>query len=59
MHVDSKQYLFNMIEVTPTPAEVARLRCDPAVKLIEHDTVVSIGAIKPDISRAAAIAAWE
>jgi hypothetical protein len=45
MHVESKQYLFNMIQVTLTPAEVARLRCDPAVKLIEHNAVVSIGAI--------------
>jgi hypothetical protein len=45
LHVDSKQYLFNMIQVTMTPGEVARLRCDPAVKFIEHNGVVLIGAI--------------
>jgi hypothetical protein len=45
LHVDSKLYLLNMIQVTLTPAEVGRLRCDPAVKLIEHHGVVSIGAI--------------
>ena len=45
LHVDSKLYLFNMIQVTMTPGEVARLRCDPAVKSIEHNSVVSIRAI--------------
>jgi hypothetical protein len=45
LRVDSKQYLFNMIQATMTPAEVARLRCDPAVKFIEHNGVVLIGAI--------------
>jgi hypothetical protein len=45
MHVDSKYPETNMIQVAPTPAEVARLRCDPAVKFIEHKSVVLIGAI--------------
>jgi hypothetical protein len=45
MHVDSKYSKTNVIQVTPTPAEVARLRCDPAVKFIEHNGVVLIGAI--------------
>ena len=45
LHVDSNQQLFNMIQVTMTPGEVARLRCDPAVKLIEYHGVVLIGAI--------------
>jgi hypothetical protein len=45
MLVESKQVLFKMIQVTPTPNEVARLRCDPAVKFIEHNGVVLIGAI--------------
>jgi hypothetical protein len=45
MHVDSKYSETNVIQVTPTPAEVARLRCDPAVKFIEHNGVVLIGAI--------------
>jgi hypothetical protein len=44
LRVDSKQYLFNMIQATMTLAEVARLRCDPAVKLIEHNGIVLIGA---------------
>jgi hypothetical protein len=45
LRVDSKLYLFNMIQVTMTPDELARLRCDPAVKFIEHNSVVSIRAI--------------
>jgi hypothetical protein len=45
LRVDSKQYLLNMIQVTMTPAEVARLRCDPAVNFVEHNGVVLIGAI--------------
>jgi hypothetical protein len=45
MHVDSKYSKTNVIQVTPTPAEVARLRRDPAVKFIEHNGVVLIGAI--------------
>lgn len=44
LHVDSNQYLFNMIQVTMTPGEVARLRCDPAVKQVEYHRVVLIGA---------------
>jgi hypothetical protein len=45
MLVESRQVLFKLIQVTPTPDEVARLRCDPAVKSIEHNGVVLIGAI--------------
>jgi hypothetical protein len=45
LRIDSKQYLFNTIQVTMTPAEVARLRCDAAVKLIEYHGEVLIGAI--------------
>jgi hypothetical protein len=45
MHVDSQYSKTDMIQVTPTPAEVARLRCDPAVKSIEHNSVVLFGAI--------------
>jgi hypothetical protein len=45
LHVDSKQYLFNMIQLTSTPGEVDRLRCDPAVKLIEYHGVVLIGGL--------------
>jgi hypothetical protein len=45
MRVDSKYSEMNMIQVTSTQAEVARLRCDPAVKFIEHNGVVLIGAI--------------
>jgi hypothetical protein len=45
LHIDSKLYLFNMIQVTMKPDEVARLRCDPAVKFIEHNSVVSVRAI--------------
>jgi hypothetical protein len=41
LRADSKLYFFNMIQVTMTPGEVARLRCDPAVKSIEHNSVVS------------------
>ena len=44
MHVDSKYYEMKMIQATPTPAEVARQRCDTAVKFIEHNGVV-VGAI--------------
>jgi hypothetical protein len=45
MHVDSKYSKTNEIQVTATPAEVARLRCDPAVRFIEHNSVVLIGAL--------------
>jgi hypothetical protein len=34
-----------MLVKTMTPDEVARLRCDPAVKSIEHNSVVSVRAI--------------
>jgi hypothetical protein len=47
MQVDSKYSEMNMIQVTPTPAEVARLRCDTAVKFIEHNAVVFGAIVRP------------
>ncbi len=35
----------NMVRAMITPAQVARLRCDAAVKWVEHNSVLSVSAL--------------